>query len=252
MKRSCLSLIVLVAVMFLLVACSNTRRHQKYEKTVPKEPLENVSPQERLPSSLLPKTPSHSQTADTLRTKEGEPILSHEMEGNRAVTNESKTYLEQAPSRVGDLVTAEELIEFYAPKEPKTREVTRGIGGTATGHTAVRKQFQNIMFDFDSHSIKESSYIQINEIGKALRTIMKSFPNSTFTVEGHTDNIGSGSYNRRLSEMRADSVKRYLVTQYGVDESRIKVAGYGEERPLASNDTEYGRSQNRRVELVRE
>lgn len=252
MKNSCFSLIVPVAVMFSLVACSNTRHHQEYEKTTPKESLENVSPQEGLPSSYLPKTPSHSQTAATLRSKEGEPALGHEMEGNRAVTNESKTYLEQTSSRADDLVTAEELIEFYAPKEPKTRQVTRGIGGTATGHIAVRKQFQNIMFDFDSHSIKESSYIQINEIGKALRTIMGNFPNYTFTVEGHTDNTGSESYNRRLSAMRADSVKRYLVKQYGVDESRIKVAGYGEERPLASNDTEYGRRQNRRVEIVRE
>jgi len=69
------------------------------------------------------------------------------------------------------------------------------------------------------------------------------------TVEGHTDAIGTDQYNEGLSQRRADSVKGYLVGG-GVAEPRIETHGYGESQPIASNDTDEGRSLNRRVELV--
>ena len=68
-------------------------------------------------------------------------------------------------------------------------------------------------------------------------------------VSGHTDSNGSDAYNLNLSQRRALSVKNYLVGQ-GVPASRIQTLGYGESSPIADNSTEYGRSQNRRVELT--
>ncbi|MGH8442558.1 MAG: OmpA family protein [Nevskiaceae bacterium] len=67
-------------------------------------------------------------------------------------------------------------------------------------------------------------------------------------IIGHTDSVGAERYNQSLSERRADSVKAYLV-KHGVDESRIRVAGYGEAKPRATNDTVEGRRLNRRVEI---
>ena len=75
-------------------------------------------------------------------------------------------------------------------------------------------------------------------------------PSWNFAIEGHTDNTGSDAHNQALSEKRAISVKAYLVNA-GVNASRLTTQGFGSSRPVASNDTELGRSQNRRVEIVK-
>ena len=68
-------------------------------------------------------------------------------------------------------------------------------------------------------------------------------------VEGHTDNRGADKLNDQLSLLRAESVKDYLVKR-GIEANRIKTKGYGKRRPLAPNDTEFGRQLNRRTEIV--
>jgi outer membrane protein OmpA-like peptidoglycan-associated protein len=82
-----------------------------------------------------------------------------------------------------------------------------------------------------------------------LAEFLKAKPNIAIMIEGHTDNIGSRNLNLVLSEKRALSVKNYLVSQ-GIDPLRIKIKGYGEEKPIASNSTEFGRKLNRRTEIV--
>jgi OOP family OmpA-OmpF porin len=77
---------------------------------------------------------------------------------------------------------------------------------------------------------------------------LRADPQLTVAVEGHTDSVGSDSYNQKLSERRAASVKSYLESQ-GIAGSRIESVGYGETRPVADNDTETGRARNRRVEI---
>jgi hypothetical protein len=71
-----------------------------------------------------------------------------------------------------------------------------------------------------------------------------------FQIEGHTDSVGSESFNQRLSERRADSVKQYLVQRFSIDPQRLIPRGYGESEPIESNDTPRGRAQNRRIEIV--
>jgi outer membrane protein OmpA-like peptidoglycan-associated protein len=68
-------------------------------------------------------------------------------------------------------------------------------------------------------------------------------------IEGHTDSVGEAEYNQRLSENRADSVRNYLVSQ-GISANAVGTAGFGEAKPVASNDSPTGRQQNRRVELI--
>jgi OOP family OmpA-OmpF porin len=73
--------------------------------------------------------------------------------------------------------------------------------------------------------------------------------NVKLQVEGHTDSKGSRALNKRLSLLRANAVKKYLIRQ-GVEADRIRTVGYGEDRPIATNKTEFGRSLNRRTEVV--
>jgi outer membrane protein OmpA-like peptidoglycan-associated protein len=82
-----------------------------------------------------------------------------------------------------------------------------------------------------------------------LMEFMKNRQNVTIMIEGHTDNIGSHAVNDRLSLVRANVVRDYLI-QKGINPKRIKTTGYGERRPIASNDTEFGRKLNRRTEIV--
>lgn len=82
-----------------------------------------------------------------------------------------------------------------------------------------------------------------------LADILKQNPNEKVVVEGHTDSTGSASYNRQLSRQRAEAVRDALISR-GIDQERILARGFGESFPVASNDTEAGRQQNRRVDIV--
>ena len=82
-----------------------------------------------------------------------------------------------------------------------------------------------------------------------LAEFMLNRPNVTILIEGHTDIVGSDALNDRLSENRANSVKNYLI-QHGIPANKISTKGYGKRKPIASNDTEFGRSLNRRTEIV--
>lgn len=111
--------------------------------------------------------------------------------------------------------------------------------------TGTRSVLRNIYFDFNKATFAQESYNELNK----LERMMQQNPNLVIEISGHTDNIGSASYNKQLSQRRANAVKQYLVSK-GVDPRRIESVGYGEERPLASNDDELeGRELNRRVEF---
>ena len=109
----------------------------------------------------------------------------------------------------------------------------------------TRSVLRNIYFNFNKASFKDESYAELNK----LEQMMSSNTGLQIEISGHTDNIGPKSYNKDLSQRRANAVKNYLV-QKGIDERRITAVGYGEEKPLASNDDEKeGRELNRRVEF---
>ncbi|MBD8473496.1 OmpA family protein [Pseudomonas sp. CFBP 8770] len=102
----------------------------------------------------------------------------------------------------------------------------------------------DVKFDFDKSVVKTNSYGDI----KNLADFMKQYPQTTTTVEGHTDSVGPDAYNQKLSERRAAAVKQVLTGQYGVESNRVQSVGYGETRPVADNATDAGRAVNRRVE----
>lgn len=102
----------------------------------------------------------------------------------------------------------------------------------------------DVKFDFNKSDVKQDSQADI----QSLADFMKQYPQTTTTVEGHTDAVGSDAYNQALSERRANAVRDVLVNQHGIDSSRVSSVGYGESRPVADNDSESGRAINRRVE----
>ena len=104
---------------------------------------------------------------------------------------------------------------------------------------------KNITFDFAKHSLKSSSFTELDKVV----AMLKKFPEYKITLVGHTDNIGNKSSNLTLSLNRAKSVKEYLVSK-GISESRIAYEGKGSSAPVATNLTEEGRLTNRRVEFV--
>jgi OOP family OmpA-OmpF porin len=103
---------------------------------------------------------------------------------------------------------------------------------------------RGVNFDFDKSTIRRDAADTLDEAARILREEQQV----SVSVDGHTDARGTDEYNQRLSERRADAVKDYLV-RVGVGGGRLQAQGFGESRPVASNETEEGRAQNRRVEL---
>ncbi|MGB3181070.1 MAG: OmpA family protein [Cyclobacteriaceae bacterium] len=102
-----------------------------------------------------------------------------------------------------------------------------------------------ILFDVDKSALTPNAEANIRELAETL----KKYDDTNILVEGHTDATGSDSYNMNLSERRAESVMSYAAS-IGVDRSRFQIKGYGETQPVATNDSETGRQQNRRVEVA--
>jgi outer membrane protein OmpA-like peptidoglycan-associated protein len=101
-----------------------------------------------------------------------------------------------------------------------------------------------VTFDFNSATLKPDFRPALDEVV----TTLKAYPSTFIDVSGHSDAIGSDAVNQQLSEKRATAVADYLTYQ-GIAQARIATKGYGKQFPVASNDTEEGRAQNRRVEI---
>lgn len=102
-----------------------------------------------------------------------------------------------------------------------------------------------VLFGTDKAEIREC---HTEELEKAVKFI-KKYPQQKILISGHTDSVGAAAYNKQLSQRRADAVKTYLVEEAGLDADKLVTKGYGEEKPIASNDTPSGRQENRRVEI---
>lgn len=102
----------------------------------------------------------------------------------------------------------------------------------------------DMTFDFNSATVKPGLYSEMDRVAN----IMQRYPQTLIRVEGHTDSVGSETYNMELSRRRAQAVSNLLDQRY-VNRQRIKIIGFGEAYPIASNNTESGRQMNRRVEI---
>jgi len=104
----------------------------------------------------------------------------------------------------------------------------------------------NVNFEFESANLPPEFYSDVKE----LATFLKSYDNSVVTIEGHADATGPETYNQQLSEKRAKAIRDILVKDFNVEVERLNFVGFGEAKPVASNQTKEGRSKNRRAATV--
>ena len=117
----------------------------------------------------------------------------------------------------------------------ETRETARGL----------IVNISDVLFDFDKYTLKPGAREKLAKVSG----ILLAYPGLKIQLEGHTDSIGADEYNMKLSQERADAVQEYLALQ-GVSTANLSAVGLGKASPVASNDTDTGRQQNRRVEMV--
>jgi len=103
----------------------------------------------------------------------------------------------------------------------------------------------DVQFDFNQYALKPGAREKLAKVAG----ILLAYPGLKVRLEGHTDSIGSDEYNQAFSEERAGAVRDYLLSQ-GVPRTNLTAVGLGKANPVASNDTEAGRQQNRRVEMA--
>ena len=133
------------------------------------------------------------------------------------------------PTMIKNIRIAEGAVALYDRFKTDGKIVTNGI-----------------KFDSGKATLKPESMGVINEIAK----LMKEYPEINFSVEGHTDSDGDTDLNKNLSEKRAETVRNKLI-EMGISENRLASKGFGEEVPVADNNTPEGKANNRRVEFVK-
>jgi OmpA-OmpF porin, OOP family len=119
------------------------------------------------------------------------------------------------------------------------------LGSGAAVASAKPVVLENLNFETGSITLTSGSRQTVND----LAAILKGYPSAQVRLDGYTDDIGEVEENKNLSKARADAIKKMLV-QSGIEPRRVVTAGYGQEKPIASNDTEEGRAKNHRLELV--
>jgi len=137
------------------------------------------------------------------------------------------------------------------PGTPAGREVdAEGCGEFEAALAEGRLVLSGVQFEFNSADIREESQAVLDRAAIAIRGAIANRPGISIEVGGHTDSVGSASYNQSLSERRAASVRDYVVSVEPSIADALTTRGYGEDQPIADNGTDEGRAQNRRVEFV--
>ena len=139
------------------------------------------------------------------------------------------------------------IIGSYMDKHAK--KLKQDLGKSAeverVGESILVTFDSGIMFDVDSYALKASTKANLDKMAET----MKEYDKTEIIVMGHTDATGSDEHNQKLSENRAASVSRFLQ-QNGITAKRVTTKGFGEQKPVSSNNTVSGREQNRRVEIA--
>lgn len=132
--------------------------------------------------------------------------------------------------------------------DKQAKEIEQKVPGAKVervGEGIVVEFSEKVLFGYDRSDLSASAEGNLDK----LVSVLKEYPDTNIEIQGHTDSKGTDSYNQGLSDRRASAVASYLRNR-GVSSSRISTKGYGETAPIASNDSDDGRSQNRRVDFL--
>lgn len=143
--------------------------------------------------------------------------------------------------------TAEEQARAAEAAEQRATELERELEDLEARDTdrGLVLTLGDVLFDTGAATLKPGAMTTVDRLAQ----FMSDYPERSVRIEGHTDSVGSEETNQRLSEQRALAVQSALLAR-NIEPNRISVVGYGEGRPVASNDTQAGRQQNRRIEVV--
>lgn len=143
--------------------------------------------------------------------------------------------------------SAEEQARAAEASEQRASELERELEELEASSTdrGLVLTLGDVLFDTGAATLKPGGMSTIDRLAQ----FMRDYPERSVRIEGHTDSVGSDELNQRLSEQRAQAVQGALLAR-NVEANRISTVGYGEARPIASNETQAGRQQNRRVEVV--
>lgn len=137
------------------------------------------------------------------------------------------------------------IVGAMMDKQERELRQIQGVDVTRTAPDELKVTVRNdVLFDTNSTALRTASRDSLREMAD----VFDKYPNTTISVQGHTDSVGTAAHNKRLSVRRASSVANYLEN-LGVRGSRVETVGYGESQPKTSNSTASGRQQNRRVEI---
>ena len=142
-----------------------------------------------------------------------------------------------------EFIGIEKSLDLTEIKEYK--EYKNDLLKLAPIEVGVDVPLNNIFFEYAKAVLQPTSFPELDRIADT----MKENPNLVIEIQGHTDNVGSDESNQKLSQDRAEAVRKYLLSKK-IQTARITSVGYGETKPIATNDTEEGRAQNRRVQLA--
>lgn len=165
-----------------------------------------------------------------------------------ATSDNAKERKERALAGAGIGAVAGGGVGYYMDvQEAKLRQKLEasGVSVTRDGDNIILNMPGNITFDTNQSAVKES----VKPVLDAVTEVLKEYKSTMIQVGGHTDSTGGDQYNLLLSQNRAQSVANVLIG-FGVEAVRTDVVGFGETSPIASNSSESGRAQNRRVELT--
>lgn len=165
-----------------------------------------------------------------------------------------ETYGAKGQKLVGNLVETnkfnnKQFIQYEVELESQEIEVPDNVELEIEGSDVTMLVPDNILFDFDQYDLKDDAKKTLEEISETLQNSFNK-KDLDITINGHTDNTGSKEYNEKLSKQRAEEVKKYLENQLEGSNITFTTEGYGDSKPIASNDTEEGQAKNRRVEIV--
>ena len=189
-----------------------------------------------------------TQAADEIATSVAE-LLSENKELNASLQDREL----QLETLIQETASMERLSKLVARQERQRKKLETIEALFSESEAIVLRQKDSIIlrmiglsFDLGSADLKPEHQALLNN----LRVAINEFPESSVVVEGHTDAFGSDTNNLALSQRRAESVQEYLLQNTPISPGNLTALGYGESRPVATNETEEGRRRNRRIDVV--
>lgn len=193
------------------------------------------------PSVTKGQTSTLSWTSKNTTTCDIQPEVGSVMPNGSKVVTPDKDTLYTAVCK-GEGGTAKSIATITVV-EPPPAPVAKPKETPAAIRFCNKPAILMINFDTDKYNIKPQYHNELKTVGDFL----KEFPEAKGVIEGHTDSTHTKAYNQKLSERRANSVKEYIIKNFGIDPGRIASKGYGKDKPIATNKTVEGRAKNRRI-----